>query len=178
MLLLRGPAFAVGRVGEHEVEATGGEFIGGQGGADLDVLRVVALDHHVGFADGIGFVVDFLAVEVDIPVVGGIFLFDKVLGLGEHATATAGRVVHGEGERQILLDGIEHQVGHQLDHFPRGEVLPGLFVVFFVEFADQLFKHIAHAQVGQGRQAVAIRVHRFVGGEVDLGRDELFHHIQ
>src|SRR5690606_5646895 len=47
VLLLRRPAFAVGRIGEHEVEAIRGKLVGRQGGADLDVFRVVALDHHV-----------------------------------------------------------------------------------------------------------------------------------
>ena len=39
-LQIRLPAFAIGRVGEHEVKFLGGETIRRQGGAELDVLRL------------------------------------------------------------------------------------------------------------------------------------------
>ena len=87
VLLLTGPAFAVRRIGQHEVKPLSGKFIGGQGGTDTDVFRVVALDHHVRFTDGVGFVVDFLAVQVHVTVcLDGTFrVFDEVLRLGQHA---------------------------------------------------------------------------------------------
>ena len=62
---------------------------------------VVALDHHVRLADGIGLVVDFLAVEVDIALdaLRRVLLLDEVLRFGEHAAAAAGRVVDGHDRR-------------------------------------------------------------------------------
>src|SRR5690606_4789558 len=147
------------------------EFVGGERGANLDVLRVVTFDHHVGLTDGVGLVVDFFTVEVDVAAGAGgrILFFDKVLRLGEHTAAAAGRVVNGNGEWQVVFDGVKDQVRHQLDHFTRGEVLTGLFVVFFVELADQLFKHIAHSKVAEGWQLVAIRIGGVVWGQIDFG---------
>jgi hypothetical protein len=62
------PALAVGRVGEHEVELLRREGVvrqrGPLGAAD-DVVGVLALalEQHVGLADGVGLGVDLLAVE-------------------------------------------------------------------------------------------------------------------
>ena len=42
-------------------------------------------------------------------------------------------------------------MSHELDDFARSEVLAGFFVVFFVEFADELFEDVAHAEVGERR---------------------------
>ena len=174
------PAFAVGRVGQHEVEALAREFVGRQRGADLDVLGVVALDHHVGFADGVGLVVDFLAVKIDVAPGGdgALGLLDVVLGLGQHPAAAAGRVVDGHHRGQLAADRVEDEVGHQVDDLPRGEVLPGFLVVLFVELADQLFKDIAHAEVRQAGHQVAIRVLGVVGRQVDVGGDELFEDVE
>lgn len=48
---------------------------------DFDVFRVVALNHHVGLADGIGFIVYFLSVQVNVPSCLNLpfFVFDKIL---------------------------------------------------------------------------------------------------
>ena len=86
-----------------------------------------------------------------------------------YVTFAASRVIDGQGERQVILDRVEDQMGHQLDHFPWSEVLPGFLVIFLVELADQLFKHIAHPQIGQTGQLVAVRVHHVIGREVDFG---------
>jgi hypothetical protein len=62
------PALAVGRIGEHEVELLRGKGVVRQrrpfGAAD-DVLGAfaLALEQHVGLADGVGLGVDLLAVE-------------------------------------------------------------------------------------------------------------------
>ena len=64
------PAFAVGRIGEHEVELHLGPGIVGEGGmlgaADYGVGRFAfAFEQQVGDADGVGFLIDLLAVEMD-----------------------------------------------------------------------------------------------------------------
>ena len=148
-----GPAFAVRRVREHEVKARTRKFIGGEGGAAFDVGRVVAFDHHVGFADGVGLVVDFFAVEVDVALgLDAAFrVGDEVLRFGEHAAGAAGGVVDGEYEWELGFERVKEQVGHELDDFARSEVLAGFFVVFFVEFADEFFEDVAHAEVGERR---------------------------
>ena len=117
-------------------------------------------------------------MNIATGTLGRVFFFDKVLGLGQHAAAAAGRIIDGEGKRQLILDRVKHQVGHQLDHLTRGEVFPGLFVILFVEFADQLFEHIAHAEVGQRRQFVALRIFTVFGCQVDIGGDKFLDHIQ
>src|SRR5690625_1028674 len=166
---LAAPAFAVGRIGQHEVEAPVFKFVGGQGGADADVFGAVALDHHVGFADGVGLVVDFLAEQIHVAAGGNAVgrILDVVLRFGQHAARAAGGVINGDHRRQLVADGVEHQVGHQMDDFARGEMLTGFFVVFFVEAANQLLEDIAHAQVGQAGQGISIRVGAVVGREVD-----------
>ena len=89
-----------------------------------DVARVLALDQHVGAADGIGLGVDLLAEQGDggVRIQGG----DVLLGGGEHAAGPAGRVedvddLAGLVER-VLVRG-EQQVDHQLDHLAGREVL-------------------------------------------------------
>ncbi len=70
---------------------------GGVFGAADDVVGVIAFafEEHVGFANGEGFGVDFLAVEVGddlfVALVGEAF--EGFFGDGEHATGTAGAVV-------------------------------------------------------------------------------------
>ena len=62
------PALAVGWIGEHELELSGGKGVvreRGVFGAADDILGVVALalQQHIGLADGVGFGVDLLAEE-------------------------------------------------------------------------------------------------------------------
>ena len=59
--LVAAPAFAVRRIGKHKVKLFALEAVGGKGWADFDVFGVVAFNHHVGFADGVGLVIDFFA---------------------------------------------------------------------------------------------------------------------
>ncbi len=166
------PGFAIGRIGEHEIEAHPGEFIRGQGRSVLDVLGIVALDHHVGLADGIGFIVDFLAIQkyrIGFYPERACRVFQIVLRFGEHAAGATGRVVDQHGGRQLALYPVEKQMGHQMNDLTRGEMLTGLFVVFFVELADEFFEDIAHAQVGQRREFASVRVCRGNGRQVDVG---------
>ena len=64
------PTLAVRRVGDHEIEFAAAELVGSQGRlvrATNDVLGLCALSlqKQVGFADGVGFVADFLPKQVD-----------------------------------------------------------------------------------------------------------------
>ena len=64
------PTLAVGWVGDHEIEFAAAELVGGQGGFvraadDVLGLRTFALQEQVGLADGVGFVADLLAEQVD-----------------------------------------------------------------------------------------------------------------
>jgi hypothetical protein len=68
VFLFRAPRLAIRRIAEHKVKGFARKFVGAERGADTDVFGVVALDHHVAFADGVGLVVDFLAKEIDVAL--------------------------------------------------------------------------------------------------------------
>ena len=174
------PRFAIGRIGEHEVERLPGKFVGRQRRTVADIFGVVPLDHHIRFADGVGFVVDLLAVEIDIALGANLpfGIFDELLRLGEHSATSAGGVVNLHHRRQTLFDGVEEQMGHQLDHLAGRKMLARLFVVLFVETADQLFEDIAHPQIAQRRELAPFGVDLLFVGEVDIGGSELFEHLQ
>ena len=178
--LLTRPGFAVGRIGEHEVEVLAPELVGREGRAVADIFGVVAFDEHVRFADGVGFVVDLFAVEVDVACSadGAVGVFDEFLRLGKHPAATAGGVVDLHHRRQPIFDRLEDDVGHELDHLTGREVLSGLFVVLFVETADQLLEDIAHPQIGECGQQIAVGVGRLFGTEVDPGGGKLLQNIE
>ena len=56
----------------------------------------------------------------------------------------------------------KNDMRHQVDYLPGRKVLPGLFVVFFIELTDELFKHITHGHTVYTRQvylAEAFRNH-------------------
>ena len=173
------PALAVGRVGEHEVELGAREAVGRERRAEGDVggLGAVALEEHVGLGDGVGLGVDLLAEEVDRDGAAGLAGegLEARLGDREHAARAAGGVVAGVGARQdAVADGDEDQVGHQLHHVARREVLAGLLVVLLVEAADQLLENRAHRVVVEVREADGAVVREDgAGREVDRGRDEL-----
>ncbi len=164
------PALAIGRVGKHEVEAGAGEFVSGERGTVTDVLGVVALDHHVGFADGIGLRVDLLAVEVDggIRADGSLGIDDEILGLGEHAARAAGRIVDGDDRWELPFHRLKQQVDHELDDLSRGEVLPGLLIILFVELADEFLKHVAHAEIGQAGKLASVQADGVMMGKIDV----------
>jgi hypothetical protein len=94
------PALAVRRIGEHEVELTTSEGIVGERavfGSSDDVVGgvTVAFEEHVGFADGVGFVADLLAVKVGGDVFAAFFgdLLQGFFGDRQHAAGAAGAVV-------------------------------------------------------------------------------------
>ena len=173
------PGLAVGRIGEHEVELAGGEGVGGERGAVLHVVgfHALALEDEVGLADGVGFGVDLLAVEVDrnlLAVFGGE-LRQRLFGNCQHPAGAAGAVVDqvGAGPDRIG-DRHEDQARHELYDVARGEVLPRLLVVLLVEAPDELFEDRAHPVVVQALQAHgAVPVQDGSGAEVDRAVQEL-----
>jgi hypothetical protein len=99
------PALAVGGIGQHEVELLRREGVVGEGApfrAADDVVGVLALalEQHVGLADGVGLGVDFLAVQVGhLAALDSRWLSDRegFFGHGEHAAGAAGAVVEQVG---------------------------------------------------------------------------------
>lgn len=168
------PRFSVGRVGEHEVELQVGKAVTAKGGAVLDVLGLLAFYQHVRCADGVGFGVHFLPVQVKARRAAGDLL-GKVFGFGQHTAGAAGRVVHEVSALlYFILHRQEQEVRHQLDDFPWRKVFAGFFVVLLVEFANEFFKHVTHSEVGERRQRFAPAVFAFHRREVDVGTRKLF----
>jgi hypothetical protein len=107
-----------------------------------DAADVLAFDQHVGFADGIRFCVEFLAIH-DQPGVR-VETAEMFFSHRQHAAGSCGGIIQGShdagfGQGFIVFD--EQQVDHQPDDFTRREVFPGGFVGQFRELADQFFKH-------------------------------------
>lgn len=180
------PTLAVGRVGDHEIECARRELVGRQGGfirAADDVLsfRTFALQKQIGLADGVGFVADLLAKQVNGNLLA-MLLGQRVqhfLGHGQHAAGAATTVVERIGAG---LNALGHrqkqQLGHELHHVARGEVLARLFVVVFVETADQLLEHRAHAVVVQRRQLdAAVGILHRQRRKIDLRVEEVFNQV-
>ena len=107
-----------------------------------------------------------------------VFLFNEVLWFGQHTAAAASRIVNHNNGRNLVLERIKYQMRHQLNDFAWRKVFAGFFVVFFVKFSDQFFKYIPHAQIGQGRQFVAIGILLFFRGKIDIGRYKFFQYTQ
>ena len=168
------PVLAVGRVGDHVVEAAPGVAVVREGAAEDDPLGVAAvlrLHVEVGLADGEGLGVDLLAEQVDVGAgvhgrgaaraVAGLPRGDVLLGEGEHAPRAAARVVDAEHDAlraQPPPVAREQQVDHEVDDVARREVLAGVLVQRLVELADELFEDGAHRGVVDG-----------VGVQVDPG---------
>ena len=170
------PAFAVGRIGEHEVELAGAEGVVGERGmlrTTDDVVRrvAVALEQEVGFADGVGLGVDLLAVEMRGDLLAVLLgdLLERFLGDGQHAARAAGAVVEQVGAAlDAVGDGQEHEVRHEPDGVARRPVFAGLLVVLLVEAADEFLEDRAHAMVVEaGQVAGGLRA------EVDVLVEEL-----
>ena len=101
VVLLRLPLHAEGRIGQHVVEllvrvavAIDEAFLGlagAEGVAEDDVLHVLALDHEIGAADGVGLGVVFLAEEFEVGagVQAGFGIDDELLRFREHAAGAA-----------------------------------------------------------------------------------------
>ncbi len=159
------PFDAEGRIGQHIVEGFARVAVVGEGVAGFDLADVLPFDEHVGFADGVAFVVELLADHDDARAeFFEVFARDR-----EHAAGAGGGVVDGAdnggfGENVVVLN--EEEVGHEADDVARGEVVAGGFVGLLGEFADELFKDGAHVGVGD---AVGVEIDggEFFGDEVE-----------
>ncbi len=159
------PVDAERRIGEHVIEMPAMELVAGQGVAEFDVADLLALDQHVGLADGVALGVEFLAVGPHDRL--GVELVDILHPRGQEAARARRRVVDGAddaggGQGVVILH--EHQGGGQADDVARGEVLARRLVGTLGEAPDQLLEHQPHLMVGDGR-----------GREV--GGPDLLHHL-
>ena len=146
------PRLAVGRIGEHEVELAAGEGVVGEGRAEPDVVRLVALalEDEVGLADGVGLRVHLLPEQVDRHVlVAPIGEPGKRLFRDREHPAGATSAVVDEVRARLDLIGhrLEDEVRHELHHVARGEVFARLLVVLLVEPPDELLEDGAHRVV-------------------------------
>ena len=101
VVLLRLPLHAKGRIGQHVVEllvrvavAIDEAFLGfagAQGVAEDDVLHVLALDHEIRAADGVGLGIVFLAEEFEVGagVEAGFGIVDEFLRFRKHPAGAA-----------------------------------------------------------------------------------------
>jgi hypothetical protein len=107
----------------------------------------VALKEEVGFADGVGLTVYFLAVKVGghlFSLGTGNFL-ERLLSDGQHAAGAAGAIIEEVGPGFDLVGhGQKNEFCHEPDGVPGRPVFAGLFVVILVEAADQFLEHRAH----------------------------------
>ena len=142
----------------------------------LSAASAFSLEQQVGLADGVGFGVDLLAVEVgrDILAVLGGELPQGVLGHRQHAAGAAGAIVEQVGAGlDILGDGEEDEPGHESYGVTRRPVLAGFFVVLLVEAPHQLFEDRAHAVVVEAGMADrTVGVPHRDRAEVDVGGGE------
>lgn len=125
---------------------------GAQGVAKGDVLDVLAFDHQVRAANGIGLGVVFLAEEVNAGagVQAGVRVDDELLRFGQHAAGAAGGVVNADDLgffAHLVVMGEQH-THHELDDFTRRKVVASLFIGLFVEAPHQAFKQVANGDVG------------------------------
>lgn len=146
------------------------------GATDDVVCRfTVSFEQEVGFADGVRIAVDLLTEQVrgHILAVRIGDLLKRLLSDGQHAARAARAVVQQVRTGLDLVGyGQKHQVRHQPHCITRGPVLACLFVVVFLEAADQFLEQRAHGVVVESRQ-FAYRV----GTEVDVFVEELFNQL-
>ena len=112
-----------------------------------DVVGVLALDEHVGLADGPGFVVPVLAEELGLGV--RVEVADVSFRDGQHAARAAGRIIDRLDDMaagEVFLRR-QQQIDHELDHLARSEVLPGLLVRLFCADPDEFLEDVAHLDV-------------------------------
>ena len=154
------PLHAERRIGEQVVEALALVVVLGEGVAERDVRGVLALEHHVGAADGVGLGVQLLAEDLQPRL--RVELAQVVLGDREHAAGAAGRVAERLDDARLGEDVVvvvdEQQVDHQPDDLARREVLTGGLVRELGEPPDQLLVEVAHLDVRHG-----------LGVQVDVG---------
>ena len=85
------PLDAERRVGEHVVELLPRVPVLRERVAAHDVLGVLALDHHVALADGVGFGVQLLPEDLQLGI--GVQLAQVLLGDGKHAARSRSGIV-------------------------------------------------------------------------------------
>src|SRR5579864_9769919 len=143
------PLDAEGRIREQIVEPVPRQTVLSEAIAELDVLRVLALDHHVRTADGEGFVVVVLPKNFQSGV--RVQLAEMFFCYAQHSARTASGIVERPhdalGAEDLAVRG-EQQVDHQPDDLARREVVTGGLVRCFIEAPDQVLEDQAHLVIG------------------------------
>ena len=154
------PVDAEGGIGQAVVEDLARQAVLGQGVAVDEVGDVLALDQHVGLADGVGLGVEFLAMDHQARL--GVEALEVLFRPGEHAAGPHRGVIQGADDARLGEGGVvtgEQQFDHQTNDLARGEVLPGGLVGEFGELADQFLEQGAHGGIAD---PLGVQVH---GGE-------------
>ena len=121
-----------------------------------------AFEQQVCLADGVGFGVDLLTVEVSGYLLSVILceLLERFLGHGQHAARTTSAVIDKVGAvGELVGDGQEDKAGHELYRIARGPVLARLLVILLIEPAYKLLEDRAHGVVveaGKAHGSVAV----------------------
>ena len=137
------------RIGQQVVEPLANESVFRERVAQHYVGGVLALEHHVGTADGVRLGIQLLTEYLQPGL--RMQRAQMVLGDAEHAAGATSRIEHGLdharlGEQLVIFD--EQQVDHQPDHLARSEVLTCRLVGKLGESTDQLLVEVAHLQIG------------------------------
>src|SRR5262249_1779469 len=92
-----------------------------------------------------------------------------------HAPSAAGAVVHQISTRFDLVGNRqEDEIGHQVYDITRRKMLARLFIVLFVEAADQLFEDRNHGMIVKGWKSFStISIEDGLRTEVDRGVEKL-----
>ena len=163
------PVNAEGRIRDHIVKFIAAERIIAQGITVFHAGCVAALDQHICLGNRISFGVELLSKAGQ----GGILanILQALSQAAQHLRSAHGHIIGRFGAAlgsDFLLFGGNEQLGHQVNNVPAGEVGTSLFVVGFGEFADQLFKNVAH--VGGGdflRGHIALAGIELLQGDVE-----------
>ena len=168
------PAFAVWRVGKHEVELHRREGVEGERGTVFDILcgLTFSFQQQVCFADGVSFGIDLLPEEMDRDFLAMFTskLVKRFLSDGEHSPGTARAVIDAvSGVPDVIGYGHKDQISHELYHIAGRKMLAGLFVVFFVKAPNELLEDRSHGMIVQTRQAdIPVLVEHGIGTEVNI----------
>ena len=164
VVFFRLPFHAKGWVGQHVVKVFVGVavainepvlgFARTQRVPKGDVGDVFALDHQIRAANGIRLRVVLLPKQVNAGtgVQAAVWVFDDFFRFRQHPACAAGRVVNTYDFaffiNQVVMR--QQQIDHQLDDFARREMIARFFIGLFVETPHEIFKQIAHGDVGDG----------------------------
>ena len=177
VFLFTRPAFSIRRIRKHKVKLCSGKLVGRKRRTYFDVFRVFALNHHIRFTNGIGFIVYLFSKKIHRSIDCldfAFFIRNKVFRFRKHSTRSAGRIINGNHRWDFIFDWFKNHMRHQIDDFSRRIMLSCFFVIFFIKFPNQFFKNITHSQIGQSRHLSSRRIQFFKWRQIDIRRGKFF----